>query len=296
MKFTCYIQKVDFFIDQMEDKGEVNLEKAIEIFQNFPFDLQLKEARNRELTYRFPTVFFKSSDGKGLGIWKVDFDGFYIYYDNNNQVLNFFLSNNFEKNPKGLLVEEFIEYFFHQVIEDKLSLVNTVIVEKEKTFEEKVLSFSFNASENFKSYFWTLPILIIYIFLSIADAMTKFDMSWTFHLLFIFMWLPTTLMHISYWLINYNAIVTIDSEEKTLTFKNDNKHVSFKREDIHYCELVEVDTVRIPWKFYRYLLFELKDKRKIIITSFITEPENILNALKPNYKVVTKFLPFPPPR
>jgi hypothetical protein len=62
LTITCNIQKVDFFVDQIEDKGLVDLIGAIDAFQNFPFEDQLQQAAQRELTSCFPTISFKSSD------------------------------------------------------------------------------------------------------------------------------------------------------------------------------------------------------------------------------------------
>lgn len=308
MTFTCDIQKVDFFIDQIEDKGQVNLEQAIEIFQNFPFTAQLKEARERELTSCLPTVSFKGADRKALGIWAEDDKGFSIHYDNGTQVADFYLSNDFEKNPEGLAVEEFIELFFKEKIEDELNLIDkgtdrerveenneNLLSETRKSLKHSNhITFSFNETKKFKFYLWTLLFFALALFLFIADADNNFELGWGLHLLLTFFWLPGTIVHLTYWLKNKGAIVTIDTKAKTLAFEKDGQQIKFNRKNIHHCEINETRSHRAPWNAYRYIWVVLKDKRQVVITNFITDPENILKALKPNYKVNRRTIPFLP--
>ena len=105
MNFTCNIRKVDFYIDEIEELGTVDLDQAILIFLEFPFEAQLQEAKELEALGCPPTVTFLSSDGEELSIWTVNDEGFSLFYDNGTQISNFYISNNIEKNPDGLLVE-----------------------------------------------------------------------------------------------------------------------------------------------------------------------------------------------
>lgn len=302
MTFTCNIQKVDFFIDQVEERGLVNLDQAINVFQSFPFDDQLKEARERELTSCLPTVTFKSADGKTLSIWAEDDKGFSFYYDNGKQISNFYLSNDFEKNPQGLAAEEFIDLFFNETIEQELDLIDK---EEENDEEEipaivkkasnsKIVSFSFGDTVKYKLYLWTLPWLALALFIFKVDAEKNFELGWGMHLLFAFFWLPSTIIHLSYWLKNSGAVVSINTKTKTITYEKDGHQIEFTRDDIHLCEINETRSYKAAWNGYRYIWFVLKDKRQVVITNFITEPENIINALKPNYKVDKRTIPFLP--
>lgn len=296
MKFTCEIQKVDFFIDQTEEKGQVNLDQAIEIFQNFPFDEQLKEARERELTSCLPTVSFKSEDRKTLGIWAEDDKGFFIHYDNGNQFSDFFISNDFEQNPQGLAVEEFIELFFQENIESELCLINKVEETKPKNHavNSNLIAFSFSDTKKIKFYLWTFPYLAFALFLFKVDAGNNFVIGWGIHLFFSIFYLPSTLLHLSYWLKNDGAIVTIDTKGKILAYEKNGQEVKFNRNDIYNCVITEPRSYKAPWNSYRYIWFVLKDKRQIVITNFITEPENIISSLKPNFKVERRTIPFLP--
>lgn len=304
MTFICYIQKVDFFIDQVEEKGDVTLDQAIEIFQNFPFAEQLKEARERELTSCSPTVSFRSADGKVLAVWAQDDKGFSLHYNNTKQVANFYISNDFEKNPRGLVVEEFIELFFNESIEQELNLTDIEIEkvsEVEENIESKpqpiysdIVKFSFSDTKKFKHLLWTLPFLGLALFLLKVDAQKNFSLGWGFHLFFSLLWLPSIIVHLTYLFKNNGAVVTIDTKSKTLSYEKNGQQIKFNRADIHNCEINEVRSYKAPWNSYRYIWFVLKDSRQVVITNFITEPENIINALKPNFKVDRRTVPFLP--
>jgi hypothetical protein len=304
MTFTCNIQKVDFFIDQIEEKGQVNLDQAIDIFQNFPFDDQLKEASKRELMSSLPTVTFKSEDGSTLSIWAENDKGFSFHYDNGKQCSNFYLSNNFEENPQGIAAEEFIELFFKKTIEQELDLIE---IEEENNEDEdeipethkkasksNIVTFSFSDTVKYKLYLWTLPWLGLALLLFKVDAEHNFEMGWGAHLLFAFFWLPSTIIHLSYWLRNNGAVVSINTSTKTITYEKDGQQIKFTRNDIHHCEINETRSYNAAWINYRYIWFVLKDKRQVVITNFITEPENIIDALKPHFKVDKRTIPFLP--
>jgi hypothetical protein len=302
MTFTCDIQKVDFFIDQIEVKGQVNLDQAIDIFQTFPFADQFKELREREITSCFPTISFKSADKKILSIWAEDEARFSFHYENETQISNFYISNDFGKNPEGLSVEEFIELFFNETIEKELDLINKVEqnVRHEINSANKnssgtnIIVFSFRDTLKYKLYLWTLPWLAFALIFFRIDANSNFELGWQMHLAISFLWLPSTILHVTYWLKNKDAEVSINTKSKILTYEKGGQQIEFKRDDIHHCEINETRSYKAPWKYYRYVWFVLKDKRQIVITNFITEPESIVNALLPNYKVEKRSIPFLP--
>ncbi len=298
MTFTYNIQKVDFFVDQFEDKGQINLDGAMEAFQNFPFADQLKQARERELTSCLPTISFKSNDGKILGIWAQDDKGFFLHYDNGTKVSEFYISNDFNKNPEGLAVEEFIGQLFNGTIEHSLKLVDKYAQDnKHETApidKKHLLNFSFTDTNKLQHYLWTVPFLILSLLFLNADLEKKLELGWGFHLLLSFFWLPGTIVHLSYWFKNNNANVTVDTHAKTIEYGKDRQKIKFNRNEILNCELNESRAWFAPWSSYRYLWIVLNDSRQIVITNFITEPENIIDLLKLNFKTSIRTIPFLP--
>jgi hypothetical protein len=299
MTFTYNIQKVDFFTDQVEEMGQVDLDGAIEAFQKFPFNDQLKEAQKRELTSCLPTITFKSNENKTLGIWAKDDKGFFLHYDNGTEVADFYLSNDFEKNPEGFAVEEFIEQFIKDTIEQSLSLVDKNIEEgnlskPRRKHSEKTVTFSFSDTNKLKPFLWIVPYLSLALLLLLTDLTHKFVFGWSVHLILGFLWFPGIIVHISYWFKNHNSTVTIDPKAKTIEYRKNGQSIKFNRNDIFNCELNVSRGFWPPWNSYCYLWIVLKDHKQIVITNFITDPETIINSLKLNFKTDRRSIPFLP--
>jgi hypothetical protein len=295
--FTYSIQKVDFFVDQVEDKGDIDLDGAIDAFQNFPFPEQLKQARERELTSCLPTISFKSDDGRTLAIWAEDDKGFSLQYDNGTKASVFFLSNNFYETKDSPMVEDYIIQFFSGTIEQSIELedINTEYKKHslDSAAEKPLVTFSFNDTNKIKKYVWTIAYFLLAMLLLITDIQKK-EIVWGFQIVFSFFWLPGTIVHVSYWFKNKNATITVDSTAKTLKYEKNGQKVKFNRNEILVCELNEPRSGGGPWGNYCYLWFILKDNRKIVITNFITEPENIIKLLKLNYRTDKRTIPFLP--
>jgi hypothetical protein len=293
LTITYNIQKVDFFVDQIEEKVQVDLDGAIDAFQNFPFEDQLKQAAQRELTSCLPTISFKNSDGKTLGIWAQDDKGFFLFYDTGKQTSEFFLSNDFNKNPEGLTVEEFIELFFNGTIEQSIKL-NDKFVENNDSNDKKtelgsIVTFSFSDTNKFTPLVWTILYFILALAIFRVDMVNKFEIGWGIHLLMGFFWIPGMILHISYWIKNNSARVTIFPKEKIIEYEKNGQVIKFSRNEINNCE---VNEGRRIWSGYSYLWIVLKDERKIIITSFIAKPELIVDMLNLNFKTRNRVIPF----
>lgn len=297
--FTYNVQKVNFFTDQVEEMGQVDLAGAVKAFHKFPFDDQLKEVRQRELTSSLPTITFKSNNNKKISIWAKDDKGFYLLYDNGKQVADFYLSHDFNKNPKGFVAEEFIELYFRGTIEQYLNLVDKHredddFSESVPQHTDKTFSFSFKDTNKIKFLAYTLVLLSLVFFFYI-DRKESFELGWLYPLfLALFFGLPSVFLHISYWLKNYNATVIIDTQDKTIEYKKNGKSIKFNRNDIYNCEINETRSFRVPWNSYNYLWIVLNDRRQVVITNFITEPETIINLLNLNFKTDRRSIPFLP--
>ncbi|PZX49028.1 hypothetical protein LV84_04305 [Algoriphagus ratkowskyi] len=300
MEIEYSIQKFDFFPDQFDEKGKVDLDSAIGVFQNFEFLEQLKSAERLETTSCIPTIIYKSNKGKKLTISAFDGNGFSLLYETAEKEVEFFISNNFEENPSGILVEEFIEMFYEQTIENELILVNKeqiITEEKEqiiKPTNKNVIIYSFKDKGKLRYFLWSLPWLIISIILAYYNLKSGFQFGWYYVGLVCLFWFPALIVHLSYWFKNKNARVLIDRTEKTLTYEKDGEIIKFNRSDIKLCEWNHSNYSRSTMFEYSYLWFVLNDKRKIVITNFVTEPENIINALNLKYSSEKRTAPFLP--
>lgn len=303
MKFSYSIQKVSFYVDQFEEKGDVTLKKAIHVFQNFPFSEQLEEEGKREMTSCWPKIEFRSENGKLLSIWAEHKDGFYIHYSNGDKVSDIEISYDFEKNPDGMEVEDFIELFFKQEIEETLVLKEKETREDylfdkdipmEKSIQDPIQTYSFNETPSFYHLHWAIVWFVLTLFWFEANITKDGDLEWLI-LLMTFIWLPNFILHITYWSFSKGTQISIDAINKSIEIERNGFTKKFNRMDIQKCELHEARSSRAKaMGDYRYLLIELNDKSKIVVTNFVTEPENILEPLKLNYEVIGRTFVFLP--
>jgi hypothetical protein len=276
-------QKTNSFIDEFKDNGTVDLEQAIGYFRAYPFEEELKETKKNEIQNRFSKIIFENENRKKISIWIEDNNGTFLCYENGKQFAQFFISKNFNENNEGLDVEYFLNLFFSGNIEEKLNLKNLNSTSK---IEKQQITFSFNDSKKIKNLFNSIPWFLGSIIFLFYDYQSKFEMAIYLHLIFSLFWLPSLFLYLSYWRINKNAVIKIDSFEKTLTYEKDGKRIKFNRNEIEKCIINEEESSssRSNTKSFSYLRIILLDKKEIIITSFITEPHNITKLLNLNYK------------
>lgn len=289
MKNRYLTQKTDSFTDEFKDNGTVDLEQAIEYFRKYPFEEELKETKKNEIQNRFSKIVFENQNNKKITIWIKDSNGTFLRYENEKQFAQFFISKNFNENKEGLSVEYFLNLFFSGNIEEKLNLKNQKSITK---IEKQLITFSFNDSKKIKNLFNSIPWFLGSIIFEFYDYQSKFGISIYLHLILSFFWLPSVLLFLSYWRINKNAIVKIDSLEKTLSYEKDGKRIKFNRNEIDKCIINEEksSSSRSNTKNFSYLRIILFNKKEVIITNFITEPHNIVNYLNLNYKINDRYM------
>ena len=295
MKNRYLTQKSDSFVDEFKDNGFVSLEEAIYFFQTYPFVEELKETKKNEGQNRFSKIVFQSDNNQKLSIWIENNEGTFLYYENEKQFAQFFISKNCNENIEGLNVEYFINLFFKNNIEEKLNLKN---IPPNLKVKKELITFSFENSKKLNTLYNSIPWFIISVVFLFYDYQSKFGMVIYAHITLSLFWLPSLFLFLSYWLINKNAIVKIDSFENIISYQKDNKKIMFNRNEIDKCILNEEESTsnRSNTKKFSYLHITLFNKEEIIITNFITEPRTIINLLNLNYKVndrLMSILPLP---
>jgi hypothetical protein len=293
MKYQYLIQKADFFIDEFKDNGTVTLEQAINFFRIYPFKEELMKFQEKEIINRFSKILFKTEDDITLSIWIENNNGYILLYENKKQFAEFFISNDFNENKKGLSVEYFLELFFFQKIEEELNLKNKRIQLKRNI---QPIIFTFKNTNKINNLYRSIPWLILSIIIFIYDYNNNFKIGLYVQLIFCLFWLPSFILYLSYWKKNENATVKIDPLEKTIVYEKGGKSVKFNRNEIVKCFINEETStsVRSNTKSYKYIHFILKDKRAVIITNFITEPENIAKPLNLNCTINDRYISFLP--
>jgi hypothetical protein len=298
--YNWKIQLSEFYSDQFEDKGSIDKEKAIEAFQFFPWDKEVDDYKRGNDNPTAPRVIFNSPDKRVLDISTVNLKGFDIEYTNflSKKYSEFYISNDFDK--KNWTVEELIEFFFDNSLEEHIKLKN-ISEEKEKsepiTKEKKPSkNIEFNLKPKhlktlgFSTFMW----LGLSIALLIIDKIKDGHLPMFIHLLLIFSWLPTFILHLTYYLKNNNAKVTIDTKNHVLTYIKGGTEIKFNRDDIFRAQVTIVDSGRVSWTNYSYVWFILKDKRYVTVTCFIGDPYKIVGALNCKFEEQTRMIPLLP--
>ena len=284
MKNRYLTQKYNSFIDEFQDNGFVNLEKAIECFEEYPFEEELREAKTKLIKNRYSKVIFQNETYKKLSIWIENNQGTFLSYENGKESAQFFISKNFNENMEGLNVEYFLNLFFTEKIEEKLNLKK---IESSLKIKKQIITYSFNDSEKINTLYNSIPWFIFSTIFLIYDYQSKFEMVVYVHLMLSLFWLPSLFLFLSYWIKNKNAIVIIDTFENILSYEKDGKRIKFNRNEIDKCVINEEEStsIRSNTKKFSYLHIVLSNKKEVIITNFITEPHNIVKLLSLNYKI-----------
>lgn len=298
MTFTWNIQKIDFFTDQVEEKGLITLESAIKEFQKFPWKEQLKKAEEREMTSTFPTITFVNDKKQSLGIWTTNLDYFEIFYINGTKSANITISHDLTLNPTGVSVEDFIELFFNGEIEDNIKLdknENTKSSQK-KISDKTQFEYDINNNKNIKHLTWSFVSLLLNIFCLIIfynKGLIKEERTLTiFMQIVLFLsWAPGIYLYITYKRKNANAKLKINNKDKSIFYSDLNQNIIFSRDEIKLCLLNVTKSSRSSWQEFQYLRIDLKNGESIYITFLLADIEQVIKHLNLHYKEEKCFMP-----
>ena len=298
--YNWKIQLSEFYSDQFEDKGAVDKEKAIEAFQFFPWDKELDDFKRRNDNPTAPRITFNSPDNRVLDISSVNLKGFNVEYNNivTKKYSAFYISNDFDK--KNWTIEELIEFFFDNSLEEHIELEN-IPDEKEKVEKAKTekrssknIEFAFDPQHIKTLGFSTFMLLGLSITFLTLEKIKGEKLPILIHFLFLISWLPSFILHLTYFLRNNRAKVIIDVNNHDLTFIKGETEIKFNREEIFRTLVTTVDNSRLSWASYSYVWFILKDKRQVTITCFIDDPYKIVEKLNCKFEHRAKMIPILP--
>lgn len=294
--FTYKVQYTENFFDEYIQKGLVEKEKAVEEFQLFPWDKEIDEYLRRSDNPTIPKIIFNSDDNRQLIIEAVNTKGYAMEYSNfkAKKYSDFYISNDFEK--KNLAPEEIIECFFDNTLELHLKLIDILEEETKQPKEEKIpknIVFTFQPR-----HFDSLGYLV-FVYMTISAIIFRVDqvnskrLHIFAHFFLLFSWLPTFVLHITYYFKNRSATFTIDTENNEATYIKGSKQVNFKREDIFRCQVTTAPH-RQAWKNYSYVWFILHNGTYICITSFMAEPLEVVKVMSCKFEETERFVPLLP--
>ena len=296
---TTYNWKIQFsehYSDEFKQKGTIDKEKAVEEFQLFPWDKEIDDYKRRDDNPTIPKIIFNSDDDRQLILSSTSNKGYEVEYTNiaTNKFSDFYLSNNFEK--KNYTPEEIIEFFFDDNLEQHIKLKDIPKLTEKKPAEKKTPSnveFSFKPSLRPLFSFNFLLWLILFVGYAILLAKEPTFPKWGL-LLFAFTWPIPIIVHLTYYLKNAGAKVIIDTRNHDLKYIKGSKEIKFNRNDIFRCQVTFSKSSRMSMcDDYSYVWFILNDRTYIVITQFIADPNEIVEALTCKFeeKITNPFLP-----
>jgi hypothetical protein len=299
MTFTYSVQWAQNRPDEVQTKGEVTLETAIDYFQQFPWTEQAEivvQRTNDSITSTPPTLIFTNAKNEHLAIYPANGNGFHVSYETATHFSDIYISNDFTKNPEGNTVEALIEYFFNDCI------ASTLILSEKPTenFEEMPFkSYLFNSQSTKKTkYLWPLVLsiglLVVFLYFLVDYSVYHGTIIGNgFYLLatpFIIS-LPTIFLYIHYFLADKYKTLEINTRSEQIIITDRKKTVHIHRKDIQECTVIFVANRRLFWSDFQYLRIKINDTTSFIITCLIADPEEIIGLLKVNYKKTNVFLP-----
>ncbi len=285
-KYKCYLQHVESLPDVEEEVGEVNLEQAIQAFNDYPWEEQLEKADKRAMTSTLPTISFKSDENRILGIWTKNNEHFELHYENETHYSDFSISYDLTINQEGFSVEDFIVLFF----EDKVETYLTLKKKKERQ-ERRKANFILRLETKHQGKFF-IPILVWLLVDSVAFYATEFNELLFPNIMVLLLWLIPTLLYVNYWIINKDTVVEVKGKNANIKFSNGQVSLLFTRMDVASSKLVVTRSFLAPWSLMSYLRITLKGGEVVFLTSLLGEIEAMLNGLDIHYQHERSVLPF----
>jgi hypothetical protein len=298
--YTWKIQLTKNYADEFLQKGSTNKEKAVEEFQLFPWDKELDDFKRSADTPTVPKIIFSSDDQRQLIIEAVNVDGYNLEYSNfsSGKFSDFYISNDFEKN--NFSTEEIIDLFFDSTIEPHLKLED-IDIDPTETVEEKISESPSLVEFNFKPNHWSFisPRFFLWLVLGLVylrlSCVNESNLPMIGNLVFIFIFITPTLIHLTYLLKNYSANVKIDTINNELTYTKGSKQIKFNRNDIFRCQVtISKHSLYSTVHNYSYAWFILQNGTHITITGFVADPYEIVKSLKCKYEEKVRTFPFLP--
>ncbi|PBQ32978.1 hypothetical protein CNR22_14740 [Sphingobacteriaceae bacterium] len=298
--YTWKIQLTKHYSDEFLQKGSTDKEKAVEEFQLFPWDKELDDFKRSADIPTIPKIIFSADDQRQLVIEAININGFNIRYSNflSGKFSDFYVSNDFEKN--NFSTEEIIGLFFDSTLESYLKLEDiettpTQIAEEKTEQSTEFVEFNFKPNHwhfiSPRSFLW-LVLGLLYLRLSYVNE-NKLPMIG--NVVFIFVFLAPTLIHLTYLLKNYSAKVKIDRIHNELTYTKGSTQIKFNRDDIFRCQVTTgKHSLYSTVHNYSYAWFILNNGTHVTVTCFVADPFELVRALKCKYEEKVRTFTFLP--
>lgn len=275
--------------DEVEkENNPIDLEKAIDLFNTFPWNEQFKGISKREetnLSSTTPTLYFYEATEKFLSVSALSDDGFLVNYRDDDKFGELFISNNILEKPEGISVEQFIDDFFNHKVEETLELY-----EFEQGSKEAIhYNLNYNKAKLYRPLlFLLLPYLSVFyddydpaLFLPFLILMSGF--------IFISI-LPNLLLNFKYWKNDKDQTIGYDPIQKILTITRKNETYEIPKSEIESFDLVRPRTSQRAFQDYSYLRLKTSDNT-FAVTYLLVDPTELLTLLNVNFRDIEVYYP-----
>ena len=100
--------------------------------------------------------------------------------------------------------------------------------------------------------------------------------------------LPVFVVHIQYFIHDFQKLVEIDKKGETFKIYDVAKKLYYRQEDIVAATRVRCQTGRFFWSHYEYITFEFRNGKRMTITSLLMPLDKIAKYINPRIMVVKK--------
>jgi len=297
MKFYWKTKRIESFQDEFEEKGLINCEQAVSIFQTYPWEENVKKSLNDGISYSLPTIVFYNEKNEQLEIGTTDLSSFDLFFFNTSHYAQLRISNDFSLNPEGVSVEDFIELFFNGEMQEKVHLEpiplnETIILENELN----VIEYDFNKNSFLKikisfSIFFFINIFSFFFFFNNEIYSKNLSIALILHIIILLFWLPSIYLFYTYYIKNNNAILKVDSKLNTIEYADRKQNLKFNKRDINFCILFRKVGKESIIHDFKYLRIDLKNGESIWITSLLGNVEKIIESLNLRCKINDSIIP-----
>jgi len=289
MRFELTLQYTDFHPDQVDKIGLVDLDQALKIIHSYPWDREFEkiEARDKDnLTSTIPNISLKNKDKEILIISALDKDNFIIEFQNDTHSGEMIIPSNSFDNKQGFSTEDLIAKFYDDTLKPVLKLKPII-----RNEIDAIKVYRLREYPLFISGFTVAILTLILIFDFGSSGFTSKALPAIYFVGLIILSMSfSALLTVQYLLTDWGKQVSFE-QDGSLTIKQKGKDIKIKRSDIDQIAIVENNTNHRTLRFYKYARIKTKDGKAFIITSFIIEPENLVNKLRVNHKDESVFLP-----
>ncbi len=299
MIFKWKIQRVESEYNTYEEKGEIDFSRAIDEFQNFPWEEQIELMKESKSEFEnAPIIIFYNDRNQKIIISISDFEAFNISYESGSKYAYLKIFSDINKNKENICAEDVIAIFFEGKFEEIFECIEVEDTEEPQEPIKKNIVFRFKIKNTYDGIFSLFVSLMIFsvglmgLWLIYIGDRDNIWMVGLFMASFSFVFsLPGIILFFVYLRLNHDSTFIIDKDSNTFVYRDSKKELKFTKKEIDFCKLRYVENERRPWADYSCIIIKLKNGQKLYLSFFMGETDAILHEMNIRYEKINSFIP-----